>query len=592
MRLNVLRALILKSIVFSFVFTDESLALEVDPCSIENLTQQCRIFEDNKSPKITFPDGTFIWNLFALEKQKSESPEKQRLKLYDEELDKKIKVSQILEKIPDSRLSARFKMALVTEPRILQEAFLRDAVHSAHLPWPANQKDAEEREISADELKASIGKLFKPEELASLREVLKFQDVASNDQDSLSILDTSTQISITRLKIVQGLIEYVRSEIVDQILDGRKEETIASEEKALIKKIRSIQYINPTDPSASKSSECQGVLGNAFYQPINHSFTLCPNIVNYPDANLVQIIAHEFTHSIDPCSAQSGLYKINHDRLAKVNSLLTDPGKRAEFQIKHPGSQNLLSHIEALPPKIERTNNDLAEIKGDPTPAKWLVDQGILKLEASGHSMTHYPFQKQYQCLLGSDKEFYRMTPSEIEAISNAVIANRTATNSKDYDAPSDRRNLHEALKVRPECALREVAKGQRNVQDQEVLADWMSAKVLGAYLKIHPPKSELERVSSISFFAATACYEAKSTEKTQRELASGSPKLQILEAARGLSMRDEDSHPPTLQRMNANILKEPNIRKFLGCPKTSQSCFDSINSEVAKPAKTMRSAD
>ena len=539
-------------------------------CSVEGLTNDCKIFSESDKERITFRNGTSVLNLFALSKKKASD---ESFKALDDELRQKIQTSQILDEIPESLMSSRFKMALLSDPRTLHEAFLREPLSPMTLPWPPNQTRAETRSVSPKELRSLTGTLFSAEQLKKLKSINKFQDLVSGVPKKLELLDSQSKISEQRLRELQGLIEFVRGEIVDRILDGRNEETISQEEKALIKKIRLIQYINPTDPSATQSAPCQGVVGNAFYIPLTHAFTICSNIVNYPDATLVQIIAHEFTHAIDPCIFQNELLKINHFKIRQISDHQKNEKARIAFELKRPSEAAILYLVSALPPKVERTNFDFSLIDQKSEGLKWLIEQGVFNRETMGAEFSKYPFANQYSCLLGAKKKFYARTDAELEKLADEIVTAKSEQFDKSYSASEDRNTIVQALKTKPECASAEGSKEHRNAQGQEVMSDWMSAHVLGQYLKKNPPLTDNDRLASIAMFASLACFEAKKIEEFQKD-SKTSARLQIVSAIEDLSHRNKDSHPEFLQRLNEIILMEPEVRKALGCATQPAACF------------------
>jgi hypothetical protein len=62
---------------------------------------------------------------------------------------------------------------------------------------------------------------------------------------------------------------------------------------------------------------------NAFYQKFSHSFTLCPQIMEYPEMSLKTVIAHELAHSIDPCNMAYPIEK--NDTVHRVVNLKDNP---------------------------------------------------------------------------------------------------------------------------------------------------------------------------------------------------------------------------------------------------------------------------
>ena len=49
---------------------------------------------------------------------------------------------------------------------------------------------------------------------------------------------------------------------------------------------------------------------NAFYDPMSHTFKLCPSLLGATDGLLARVIAHEIAHSIDPCNMAGSFYRL------------------------------------------------------------------------------------------------------------------------------------------------------------------------------------------------------------------------------------------------------------------------------------------
>lgn len=83
-----------------------------------------------------------------------------------------------------------------------------------------------------------------------------------------------------------------------KVLDNRKTERNAEQIEALKSRIRSIKLRTTVN-----AADCHGP--NAFYDPDSHEFAVCPQVSMLPDNSLFPIVAHELSHSIDPCSSIS-----------------------------------------------------------------------------------------------------------------------------------------------------------------------------------------------------------------------------------------------------------------------------------------------
>ncbi len=87
------------------------------------------------------------------------------------------------------------------------------------------------------------------------------------------------------------------------MLESRKTADNAKEIDQEIKRIKAIKMTSPVfkDQFAVEKANC--VLPGASYQSSDNSILLCPQMLNMPDATLFSTLAHELSHSIDPCNA-------------------------------------------------------------------------------------------------------------------------------------------------------------------------------------------------------------------------------------------------------------------------------------------------
>lgn len=107
---------------------------------------------------------------------------------------------------------------------------------------------------------------------------------------------------------VTKLYEETKARLV-KVLSARKNGQNDSQIDTMIKRVQTVKMKMPPVGNVEKmvTEGCESP--NAFYAIDDHTFTLCPQTFNFPDASLMSTISHELAHSIDPCHCAQDLVK-------------------------------------------------------------------------------------------------------------------------------------------------------------------------------------------------------------------------------------------------------------------------------------------
>lgn len=104
---------------------------------------------------------------------------------------------------------------------------------------------------------------------------------------------------------VYNVFEETRSDLLI-FLNEKKNEKNSKQIERIIERVKTIKFNTPR-LTAELKENCK--YPNAFYNSRNHSFTICPQFLNFPRISLKETIAHEIAHSFDSCNLSGNFYK-------------------------------------------------------------------------------------------------------------------------------------------------------------------------------------------------------------------------------------------------------------------------------------------
>jgi hypothetical protein len=88
-------------------------------------------------------------------------------------------------------------------------------------------------------------------------------------------------------------------------LEGKKAAGNEALIDRVIQRVKTIRF-NPPRLTGQVTKECKNP--NAFYNQSNHSFTICPQLLDMPKMTLMEVMAHELAHSFDSCSLSGKMF--------------------------------------------------------------------------------------------------------------------------------------------------------------------------------------------------------------------------------------------------------------------------------------------
>lgn len=275
---------------------------------------------------------------------------------------------------------------------------------------------------------------------------------------------------------------------------------------------------------------------NAFYQPANHSFVICPQLAMLPDDSLALIIAHELGHSIDPCTT---LLTLSKSEKIEVNSMFKVPDTDA----------------------FDYANTEEGQQKAVPA------------MKASA-----FPFNKTVACLTG-EQSVSADTPNVKEGFQKIRRALQAMEASGGQDRPEVKVYQEILNKADDPDTIAKLERCGSGSQVREAFADWIATEAEASRYDKEGPPARKRVLHSTAFFAAIGCYSNELNKQVDllQQCALVKEPPQNPYAAYGSygsygtgggASSDEgaDPHPFDADRMDKVFLAHPKIREALGC--------------------------
>ncbi|HEX7676453.1 MAG TPA: hypothetical protein VF412_19915 [Bdellovibrio sp.] len=128
------------------------------------------------------------------------------------------------------------------------------------------------------------------------------QLVSAKKAGGKAALQKNKDLYAKELARTRSIFNDVQARVV-KVLESRRNSQNAGEIDNMISRVKSVEFKNPTLGDGIYSMAADGCEGpNAFYSPQNHNITICPQLMNMPEASLFTTIAHELGHTFDPCA--------------------------------------------------------------------------------------------------------------------------------------------------------------------------------------------------------------------------------------------------------------------------------------------------
>lgn len=262
---------------------------------------------------------------------------------------------------------------------------------------------------------------------------------------------------------------------------------------------------------------------NAFYQPQTHKVTVCPQILNLPEAALFEVIAHELGHAIDPCALTLSVSK-------------TSDGGYSQEEPEFFGGE------------ISKTEKAFQPIP---------LDQ--------------LPLNKVISCLQQNDSIGAKV-PSKKELL-DQIDKDLLDEESADLEARRERVNgFYDKFKYCGDLT------GHNHLQ--EAFSDWMATQALTQKLSdiSDSTKAKEYALGAQFLFMASECsnIQQASLRKVQSIEKDLAPRCSEFDKVsqklnQRLSQGLKSDHPMVAARVNRIILAKPEIQRTLGCTADSK---------------------
>lgn len=555
-------------------------------CTAAGLTRSCDFFRDHaKDRRIELGDGTSFANPLSLASVPIApagggllGPD--RAERQTKTLDAQARVLRAFESLPkDKKVSDTFKIAFENQmgdsaiARAVGETSKTSALIitiPASLPWPPGDESAKISKVEPADLAAYLQKLP-----AKVQSEIKS---AVHDYRQLTLAATSPAtsqpaktepVSAERLKRMNELAEFARNSIIEEIRAGRADSQLSPEEKAQIEKVRTLRVA--ASDSVATHPQCAQISPDAINNPINHMLALCPSFANYPDSQLVFLFGHEFSHSFDPCFRGYPLLRLDH---AKIDAFAASESELPSEVKSDPDRLKIYRQLKSLPAKTDYSNYEQLLAIGNPAALSYFVDKGLVSVTAEAISADRDPTVSGAACLKKAG-DFREVDAEGIRAFAAALADDVDEKSVNGADKSNLRASVEASLARHPQCAPT-LAGGS---QMTEVMADAWGAKALGRWLKEHPPKTEIEKIGSISTFAEDVCDAVQSVD-------SPGVVMKVSDLRDRMEHFSREPHPPARARLNSVILTEPRVQEALGCKSTAApSCLALIGGASTSPA-------
>ncbi len=360
-----------------------------------------------------------------------------------------------------------------------------------------------------------------------------------------------------------GLFQHAKDGIKAMLLARRTKENAAAIDN-MISRISTIT-MSPVKVEEGFDPEYPCPAPNAFYDPMTHSFKVCPQLLEMPDVALKTIITHELAHSIDPCDLSGPLLSVTGDAQGAPPSPVAPTVGSGEFAPSLPDQ----GHAVYAEDVVGNASQVLApEYKNISTR---IVEPAI--------GLDHNPFSKLVSCLASSSsvgarmpdqRSLKRQLDSAIEKVRQTGATPETSPQlARLLDA---KRNLPALIHSHGACAF--LAGKDGKTQAQEAFADWVAGEVVGGDLARAPESVRSEGAfESVSFFLGMSCPGPKSRTDaavskflSQNGCASQGATVATLSSIQDAQAINGDEHPWDTTRVDRLFLANPAYRHALGC--------------------------
>lgn len=580
------------------------------PCSMQDLTFDCRIY-DQLPPVIVMPDGTSFPNpVKPKEKNPEIAPDSGFSnsgyyigdgygvnKLDDDGFEDKAiqaeaRLAEAIDRLAknassgkEQKISNAFKVAFIRKFPQISARFvynpgagkfessndyqvIANSSTFSHLkkplkmPWPANSTSTEYSTLSTQDeakllellnsadnstkqemgqqLNAVHGNLLKIAKDDAYLAAVKAQDLQEEKEKQ--------EKEENRKKHIKDLVALAKEAIVKKLSGGKSLDSLPSDVQNLIKKVSSVRYREMNPKNSEELDNCKSP--NAYYSSTEHTFLLCPSIMNYPDSQLIEIIGHELGHSIDPCRSMAGVSKVNSElvknfRAKDMTSSSSEDDKALEDLTDRTTT--------ALPIAIyftERFQETIRKYK-------------ILTTEIDGVDPSKYPLKNAVACMQ-KKANLNDISKSDIDLSVETWVELAKARGASKADLLKEKEAAKKLLSLNPSCT----GSFDKVSEMTESSADMWGAIAQAEYFKKFRPRSNLDRIAAISLWKANGCVQIEKLSKPDHSTPDSIAKqLRRLTSKKLESQYDKmDPHPKHEIRTDEVMFSYPPLAEAMGC--------------------------
>lgn len=333
-------------------------------------------------------------------------------------------------------------------------------------------------------------------------------------------------------------------------LDSKKTRKNSSMIERAKEKVRTIKF-NPPRLTETLRKHCQSP--NAFYSASDHTFTICPQMMNFPRFSLMETMAHEIAHSIDSCNLSSALVK------KKGPSVVED----APFDIEL------------------KTGTPVANFSG----AFYGEEVKPANLVQNFMKYADHPFSETLSCLkdprsVGSVSLNKNDIKKQIDSSLDELAKNHGAdfnNNARYRYLTHLRQNADDYFNYAEGCGFDN--NGSKNLfrsQMQESFSDKIAYEIVARKLNGKSKEAAEKAILEVTMGYGSSCPNDTPGEKALIKFAEKEGCKNFYNntsysqrMSTGLSIMDPafDSHSSTPVRIDRNLLAHPAVRKALDCP-------------------------
>ncbi|MNK97194.1 hypothetical protein D3C87_1175120 [compost metagenome] len=312
-----------------------------------------------------------------------------------------------------------------------------------------------------------------------------------------------------------------------KLLTSRRNSENAKSTDEMIARITAVEFNFPKSNQELSELAADGCeIPNAFYSPGTHKVTICPQMMNLPDAALFSVLSHELGHSIDPCQSVKP-YTRSGDKISSENpffSVYTYANQEKDYIFKgiSPGQNPFKEVISCL-----QTQESIGVV---------------------------IPTLKQAQEKARKDLEVQMGGKDFITPAMAATFADQERSISLQYESF---KTCHELT---------------GNGHMQEAFSDWIASQTLKQKISEIPETAKAQQYAfeSQALYFGSRCKNLNETAVSYLRPLIRKKCPALLEKMESADQRNDgsESHPATPVRVNRIMLATPEIQKALGCHK------------------------